>query len=119
MSQLHGMEPRMAFASLTADQQYLSLFITHGIHVDGASDRRSVRKWRRRLDALHAFTETIRGFYGHLVVPTDLTPEHFSKVILVWHANGITNEFAERAKVAAWLFDLVVDDYVCPYPVAL
>lgn len=63
MSQLHGMEPRLALASLS--------------------------------------------------------PKQSPRVFKAGYANGINNEFAERAKVAAWLIHLVVDDIAMPDPTKL
>ena len=54
---------------------------------------------------------------GRLVTPLDSTPDDFSEVIKSRYANGISGkEFALRAKVAAWLFDLERSDLISPYP---
>jgi hypothetical protein len=49
--------------------------------------------------------------YGEVVSPLELKQENFQEVVHAWHVSKMEkNEFALRAKVAAWLSDLCLVD---------
>ena len=104
-------------AGLPAPVQYQVLLKVHGMQPHGCDSIGGPSVLKERLIAVEGFKQTIIDIRGHLVGPLELTVDYFSDVIKTWYANGIpSNEFARKAKVAAWLFDLVIPDYVSPSP---
>jgi hypothetical protein len=98
-------------------QQYQKVLRAQVMQPHGGDSFIGTTELMERINGIDASMQAIVVVRGHLIGPMDLSPDDFAEVIKSWYANGISGkEFASRAKVAAWLFDLVISDFDSPYP---
>lgn len=97
-------------------QQYRLLLSFFGNQPFGRDTIVTTSVLLERIHGTQMFVDTLLSLYGEVISPLELTPQMFSYVVYAWHTSLLTEqEFALRAKVAAWLSDLVIDHETTPY----
>ena len=97
-------------------QQYRLILSFYGVQPHGRDTSGNQCVLLDRIKGTQAFVEALNDLYGNVISPIELTTQNFMDVTALWHQSEMgQEEFALRAKVAAWLCDLLVDQDVSPY----
>lgn len=98
-------------------QQYRLILSFFGIQPHGKDRHPDLHTLRERIYGTEKFVEALCLLYGEVVSPLELTHQNFQEVVHTWHLSKMEkNEFALRAKVAAWLSDLCYHEDDCIHP---